>query len=102
MGRRGRCAHRTARHVAHALINAASTTLHDASIPVVVLAVGTEQITARVQAMRTSAPRPPRWRIAAQVMLLVITAASTLLAAHDPERLFEFAKHAYIAVHHPH
>ncbi len=27
-------------------------------------------------------------------------AASTLLAAHDTERLFEFAKHAYIAVHH--
>jgi hypothetical protein len=34
------------------------------------------------------------------VTLLVITAASTLLAGHDTERLFEFAKHAYVAVHH--
>jgi hypothetical protein len=52
--------------------------------------------------MRTPAPRPSGWRIAAQVMLLVITATSTLLAAHDTERLFEFTKHAYIAVHHSH
>ncbi len=86
--------------VAQALINAASTTRHGASIPVVVLAAATEQIAARVHALRAPAPRPSGWRIAALVTLLVITAASTLLAGHDTERLFEFAKHAYVAVHH--
>jgi beta-lactamase regulating signal transducer with metallopeptidase domain len=42
---------RTARRdtVAQALINAASTTRHGASIPVVVLAAATEQITARAR-----------------------------------------------------
>jgi hypothetical protein len=53
-----------------------------------------------VHALRAPAPRPSGWRIAALLTLLLITAASTLLAAHDTERLFEFAKHAYIAVHH--
>jgi hypothetical protein len=64
------------------------------------LAIAAEQITARVHAMRTPAPRPSGWRIAALVMLLVVTAASTLLAAHDTERLFELAKHAYLTAHH--
>jgi len=50
--------------------------------------------------MRAPALRPSGWRIAALLTLLVVTAASTLLAAHDTERLFEFAKHAYVAVHH--
>jgi hypothetical protein len=50
--------------------------------------------------MRAPALRPSGWRIAALLTLLVITAASTLLAAHDTERLFEFPKHAYVAVHH--
>jgi hypothetical protein len=91
---------RTARRdtVAQALIEAASATRHRASIPVVVLAAATEQIAARVQAMRPPAPRPSGWRIAALLTLLVITAASTLMGGHDTERLFEFAKHAYLAV----
>jgi hypothetical protein len=33
--------------------------------------------------MRARALRPSGWRIAALLTLLVITAASTLLAAHD-------------------
>jgi Zn-dependent protease with chaperone function len=86
--------------VAQALIQAATTARRGAATPAVVLAVAAEQITARVQAMRTPAPRPSGWRIAALVMLLVITAASTLLAAHDTERLFELAKHAYLTAHH--
>jgi hypothetical protein len=65
-----------------------------------VLAVAGGQIAARVQAMRAPAPQPSGWRIAALLAVLLLTAASTLLAAHDTERLFEFAKHAYVAVHH--
>jgi beta-lactamase regulating signal transducer with metallopeptidase domain len=93
-----RTAHRDT--VAQALIQAATTARRGAATPAVVLAVAAEQITARVQAMRTPALRPSGWRMAALVMMLVITAASTLLAAHDTERLFELAKHAYLAAHH--
>jgi len=50
--------------------------------------------------MRARALRPSGWRIAALLTLLVITAASTLLVTHHAERRFEFAKHAYVAVHH--
>jgi hypothetical protein len=85
--------------VAQALITAATTARRGASIPAVVLAVAAEQITARVQAMRAPAPRPAAWRIAALLAVLLLTAATTLLAAHDTERLFELAKHAYLAAH---
>jgi hypothetical protein len=43
---------------------------------------------------RATTKRGARGRVGADLT------ASTLLAAHDTERLFEFAKHAYIAVHH--
>jgi peptidase M48-like protein len=85
--------------VAQALINAATTARRGAATPAVVLAVAAEQITARVQAMRAPAPRPAAWRIAALLAVLLLTAATTLLAAHDTERLFELAKHAYLAAH---
>ncbi len=49
--------------------------------------------------MRAPAPRPSAWRIAALLAVLLLTAATTLLAAHDTERLFELAKHAYLAAH---
>ncbi len=93
-----RTAHRDT--VAQALIQAATTGLRSAATPAVVLAVAAEQITARVQALRAPAPRPAAWPIAALLAVLLLTAASTLLAAHDTERLFELAKHAYLAAHH--
>jgi hypothetical protein len=50
--------------------------------------------------LRAPAPRPAPWRIAALLAVLVLTAASTLLAAHNIEQLFELAKHAYLALRH--
>jgi Zn-dependent protease with chaperone function len=85
--------------VAQALLQAVTTPRRGAATPAVVLAVAAEQITARVQALRAPAPRPAAWRIAALLAVLLLTAASTLLAAHDTERLFELAKHAYLTRH---
>jgi Zn-dependent protease with chaperone function len=93
-----RTAHRDT--VAQALIQAVTTARRGAATPAVVLAVAAEHITARVQALRAPAPRPAPWRIAALLAVLLLTAASTLLAAHDTERLFELAKHAYLIAHH--
>jgi Zn-dependent protease with chaperone function len=81
--------------VAQALIHAA-TPRRSTPTPAVVLAVATEQIVTRVQALRAPAPQPSGWRIAALLAVLLLTAASTVLAAHDTERLFELAKHAYL------
>jgi Zn-dependent protease with chaperone function len=81
--------------VAQALIHAA-TPRRSTATPAVVLAVATEQIATRVQALRAPAPQTSRWRIAVLLAVLLLTAASTLLAAHDTERLFELAKHAYL------
>ena len=85
--------------VARALTNAASAS-RPVGTPAVVLAAAAEQITARVQALRSPAPRPAAWRITALLALLLLTAASTLLAEHDTERLFELAQSAYLAAHH--
>jgi Peptidase family M48 len=93
-----RTAHRDT--VAQALIQAVTTARRGAATPAVVLAVAAEQITARVQALRAPALQPAPWRIAALLAVLLLTAASTLLAAHDTERLFELAKHAYLIAHH--
>jgi Zn-dependent protease with chaperone function len=81
--------------VAQALIHAAAPRRSTAT-PAVVLAVAIEQIATRVQALRAPAPQTSGWRIAALLAVLLLTAASTLLAAHDTERLFELAKHAYL------
>jgi Zn-dependent protease with chaperone function len=65
--------------------------------PAVVLAAGTTEVAIRVRALRAPAPRLAVWRLALLLALLVATAAAVLEAAHDTERLFEFAQAAYRA-----
>jgi Zn-dependent protease with chaperone function len=85
--------------IAAALIHAASAARTPATTPSPILAVATQHVVARVQALRTPAPRHTAWRITALLALLLITAASIVLAAHDTERLFELAKRTYLAAH---
>lgn len=86
--------------VARALTHAATTTRRSSATPAVVLAVAAEQVAARVLALQSPAPRPAPWRTAALLIPLAVAAASTLLAAHDTERLFEVAKTAYLTSRH--
>src|SRR5262249_53177335 len=85
--------------VAAALILAAGGAQARATTPAAVLAVATQHVVARVQALRAPAPRPTAWRITALLALLLITVGSIVLAAHDTERLFELAKRTYLAAH---
>jgi hypothetical protein len=99
---RERCCHRTVQPVAacrrdtvaNALTRAATGT-HNRSAPALVLAAAAADITRRVGALRRPAPRLIRWRVALLLGLLAATALAVAEAAHDTERLFEFAQTAY-------
>jgi beta-lactamase regulating signal transducer with metallopeptidase domain len=85
--------------VARALTHAATPARVISGHAGVVLAVGAEQVAARVHALYAPPPRPTAWRIAALITVLVVCAVSTLAAAHETERLFEAAKNAYLLAH---
>lgn len=85
--------------VARALTRSASRQPRTGPGAGVVLAVGAEQIAARVHALHAAPPRAAAWRIAALITLLAVCAVSTLAAAQETERVFEVAKNAYLLAH---
>jgi Zn-dependent protease with chaperone function len=62
--------------------------------PQLVLAVAAEHVAGRIRALHAAPPRVG-WRLALPLLVLALATATVLLAAHDTERLFEAAKHAY-------
>ena len=64
-----------------------------------VLAVADTDVTARVHALHLPAPRLQLWPVALMAGLLGAVALTTLLAAHDTDRLFDFAQYAYHVSH---
>lgn len=61
----------------------------------VVLALGAEHVTDRIRALQTPVPRVRVWPILLAGGLLGVAVLATLDAAHDAERLFEFAQYVY-------
>ncbi len=84
--------------VAEALTRAA-TSKPAAAASAVVLAAAATEITIRVAALRAAPLRLALWRLALLVGLLGATVAAVAEAAHDTERLFEFAQYAYRTQH---
>jgi Zn-dependent protease with chaperone function len=84
--------------VAAALTHAA-TGFQRRALPVVVLAAAAADIAARVDALRSPAPRLTMWRVGLLLALLAATALAVIEAAHDTEKLFELAQDAYRATH---
>jgi Zn-dependent protease with chaperone function len=85
--------------VARALILAASASGRTIALPAGVLAATATQLTERVRAMWSPAPRLTLWRVALLTALLVAIAAAVVEAAHDTDRLFDLAGAAYRATH---
>lgn len=65
--------------------------------PGVVLGAAANHVITRVTALAGPPPRPATWRVVTLTVLIAATALATLEAAHDTERLFELAMHAYRA-----
>lgn len=84
--------------VANALTRAATPT-RTLPTPAVVLAAAITDITTRVHALRAPPARLTLWRITLPLGLLAATALAIAQAAHDTERLFELAQHAYRGRH---
>jgi Zn-dependent protease with chaperone function len=95
------CAAATGRRdtVAEALTRASHRAGELLRVPSAVLAAAATELTRRIQALHSPAPRLTLWRVALLVALLLATAAAVMEAAHDTERLFEFAQAAYRAAH---
>lgn len=85
--------------VARALHRAAVTSGRTAARPGVVLSAAADHVLARVAALASPPPRPAAWRVVILTTLIAATALYTLEAAHDTERLFELAMHAYRTTH---
>lgn len=79
--------------VAVALTRAATGTTP--RVPAAVLAAATNDILARVAALRAPAPTLTLWRIGVPSALLVATTVAVAIAMRDTERLFELAQNTY-------
>jgi Zn-dependent protease with chaperone function len=77
---------------AAALVRAA---LGRSPCPPGVLAAAATDVAVRIAALRSPAPRAPRWRVLALVAVVVAAVAAALEAAHDTEQIFELAQAAY-------
>ncbi len=84
--------------VATAVIRAAALSRVGQPASVVMAASGSDVI-ARVEALRAPAPQLALWRVTLMTAILLAGIAAVLLAAHDTERLFEFAQASYRSSH---
>ncbi len=80
--------------VADALTLAAISTEH--APPMAVLSAAGSDVTTRVAALRSPAPRLELWRIIVLSGLLSAMSVAVAVAMHDVERLFELAQRAYL------